>query len=82
MTLMRSFQSEMIILMILKQNTKWSTLTCRFQGPVMTQLECYNLNNAQYNRRETFEINPVSSDIAEDVLEHQCVKHYHQQEYQ
>ena len=27
------------------------------------------LNSAQYNRRETLEINPVSSDIADDVLE-------------
>ena len=27
------------------------------------------LNNAQYNRRETLEINPVPSDIADDVLE-------------
>ena len=34
-----------------------------------TQLECNNLNNAQYNRRETLEINPVPSDIADDVLE-------------
>ena len=35
----------------------------------ITQLECNNLNNAQYNRRETLEINPVPSDIADDVLE-------------
>ena len=34
-----------------------------------TQLERNNLNNAQYNRRETLEINPVPSDIADDVLE-------------
>ena len=27
------------------------------------------LNSAQYNRRETLEINPVPSDIADDVLE-------------
>ena len=33
------------------------------------QLECNNLNNAQYNRRETLEINPVPSDIADDILE-------------
>ena len=35
----------------------------------ITQLERNNLNNAQYNRRETLEINPVPSDIADDVLE-------------
>ena len=35
----------------------------------ITQLECNNLNNAQYNRRETLEINPVPSDIADDILE-------------
>ena len=34
----------------------------------ITQLERNNLNNAQYNRRETLEINPVPSDIADDVL--------------
>ena len=34
-----------------------------------TQLERSNLNNAQYTRRETPEINPVPSDIADDVLE-------------
>ena len=34
----------------------------------VTQLERNNLNNAQYNSRETLEINPVPSDIA-DVLE-------------
>ena len=33
------------------------------------QLKHNNLNNAQYNRRETLEINPVPSDIADDVLE-------------
>ena len=27
------------------------------------------MNNAQYTRRETLEMNPVSSDIADDVLE-------------
>ena len=32
-------------------------------------LEHKNLNNAQYNRIETLEINPVPSDIADDVLE-------------
>ena len=36
---------------------------------LITQLERTNLNNAQYNRRETLEINPVPSDIADDVLE-------------
>ena len=35
----------------------------------ITQLERDNLNNAQYTRRETPDINPVSSDIAVDVLE-------------
>ena len=35
----------------------------------ITQLEHNNLNNAQYNRRETLEINPLPSDIADDVLE-------------
>ena len=35
----------------------------------ITQLECNNFNNAQYNRRETLEINPVPSDIADDILE-------------
>ena len=35
----------------------------------ITQLERNNLNNAQYNRRETLEINPMPSDIADDVLE-------------
>ena len=35
----------------------------------ITQLERNNLNNAQYPRRETLEINPVPSDIANDVLE-------------
>ena len=33
------------------------------------QLKHNNLNNAQYNRSETLEINPVPSDIADDVLE-------------
>ena len=35
----------------------------------ITQLECNNLSNAQYNRRETPEINPVPSGITDDVLE-------------
>ena len=35
----------------------------------ISQLERNNVNNAQYNKRETLEINPVSSDIADDVLE-------------
>ena len=35
----------------------------------ITQLERNNLNNAQYNRRETLTINPVPSDIADNVLE-------------
>ena len=35
----------------------------------ITQLERNNLNNAQYTRRQTLEINPVPSDTADDVLE-------------
>ena len=35
----------------------------------ITQSEHNNLINAQYNRRETLEINPVPSDIASDVPE-------------
>ena len=35
----------------------------------ITQLECNNLSKAQYNRKETLEIYPVPSDIANDVLE-------------
>ena len=35
----------------------------------MTQLERNNLNNDQYNRRETLEINPMSSHIRGDLLE-------------
>ena len=58
----------MIVLTILKQNAKWSTLTCRLQHFV-TNYKRNNLNNVQYDRRETLEINPVSSDIADDVLE-------------
>ena len=35
----------------------------------ITQFEHNNLNNAQYNSRESLEINPMSSDIVDDVLE-------------
>ena len=35
----------------------------------ITQLERNNLNNAQYTRKKILEINPVPSDIADDVLE-------------
>ena len=35
----------------------------------IAQLERNNLSNAQYNRTETLEINPVPSSIANDVLE-------------
>ena len=35
----------------------------------ITQLECNNLNNVQYTRREILEINPVPPDIADDILE-------------
>ena len=34
----------------------------------ITQLERNNLNNAQYSRRDILKINPVPSDIADDVL--------------
>ena len=34
-----------------------------------TQLERNNLNNAQYTRREILEINPVPSDIADNIVE-------------
>ena len=53
-------------------NVKFSELNyCfnNFEAKYETQLEHNNLNNAQYNRRETLEINPVPSDIANDVLE-------------
>ena len=36
---------------------------------LITQLDRNNLNNARYNRTETPEINPVPSDMADDVLE-------------
>ena len=45
------------------------TRCCNDLLECITQLECNNLNNAQYNKRETLEINPVPSDIAYDVLE-------------
>ena len=35
----------------------------------ITQLEHNKLNNAQYTRKETLQINPVPFDIADDVLE-------------
>ena len=41
----------------------------KFLRERITQLERNNLNNAQYNRRETLKINSVPSDIADDVLE-------------
>ena len=43
-----------------------------------TQLERNNLNNAQYNGRETLEINPVPSDIADDdvLWNNLCAKRY------
>ena len=66
----------MIVLTILKQNTKWSnsnlSITRHYNDLLLeriTQLERNNLNNVQYTRRETLEINPVLSDIADDVLE-------------
>ena len=79
----------MIVLTILKQNMKWSTLTCQLQGVVITfylkhisQLECNNLNSAQYTRRETLKINPVPSDIADDVLEQSVCQALSLTEYQ
>ena len=33
-----------------------------------TQLECNNLNNAQYNRKETLKIKPTPSDMANNIL--------------
>ena len=60
----------------MKQNTKWSnsnlSITRHYNDLLlerMTQLERNNLNNVQYTRRETLEINPELSDIADDVLE-------------
>lgn len=67
----------MIVSTILKPDTKWS-LACLFQNVCnafelllerFTQLERINLNNAQYNRIETLEINPVPSDITDNVVE-------------
>ena len=79
----------MIVLTILKQNMKWSTLTCQLQDVVITfylkhisQLECNNLNSAQYTRRETLKINPVPSDIADDVLEQSVCQALSLTEYQ
>ena len=45
------------------------TRRCNDLRERITQLERNNLNNVQYNRRESLEINPVPSDIADDVLE-------------
>ena len=56
-------------------NAKFSELNGCFNNfqakyeMVISQLECNNLNNAQYNKRETLEINSVWSDITDDVLE-------------
>ena len=48
----------------------WITRRCNdLLLELITQLECNNLNNAQYTRRETLEINSVPSDIADDILE-------------
>ena len=62
----------MIVLTILKQNTKSNRSIARRNDLLLeriTQLERNNLNNAQYTRRQTLEINPVPSDTADDVLE-------------
>ena len=48
----------------------WITRRCNdLLLELITQLECNNLNNAQYTRRETLKINSVPSDIADDILE-------------
>ena len=72
---MRSFQSLMIVLKIFEKykmvnsNLSISRRCNELLRERITQLERNNLNNAQFNRRETLEINPVPSDIADDVLE-------------
>ena len=38
------------------------------------QLECDTVNISQYSRRGTIELNPVSADITEDVLEENICK--------
>ena len=34
----------------------------------INELECNNLNNGQYNKRDTLEISQVLSDIVDDAL--------------
>ena len=41
----------------------------RLLGERIVQLERNAVNNAQYNRRESLEINPVPASIGDDVLE-------------
>ena len=52
-------------------NSNMSISRCCTELPPehISQLECNNLNNAQYNRRETYEIKPVPSDIVNNVQE-------------
>ena len=63
------------VLTIFKQNTKWSAVTCWFQGVIISfYLSIYlNYNTVTWMTlnmtRETLEINPVSSYITDDVLE-------------
>ena len=59
----------MIVSTTIKQNMKCSRRFNELLIERITQLECNNLNNDQYNRRETLKMNPVPSDIADDVLE-------------
>ena len=75
MTLMWSFQSFMIVIKIFEKykmvnsNLSISRHSNELLCERITQLERNNLNNAQYNWKETFECNPELSDIADDVLE-------------
>ena len=41
---------------------------------LIIQLECNAVTNSQYSRRETIELNPVSAEIHEDVLEDSICK--------
>ena len=49
----------------------------KFNSHLLTriiQLECNAVTNSQYSRRETIELNPVPTDITEDVLEENICK--------
>ena len=60
-----------VVLTIFKQIMKWPMISrCNArQLERITQLEHNNLDNAQYSRRETLEINPLPSDVANYFLE-------------